>query len=154
MSLRPDDIGSTGNRHREDFAMKKYIFALAIAAVASMALIVFAVPAMAGNGATIKDMSTTPAHGIPGKSGYNFDFWNGNGDMQDFAPTYYKGVATPSGVHNQVLKGIVANDTGAPVTYSANSGGPIPAGQECWNFDTGELSTDWSIRSRRTATTP
>ena len=72
-------------------------------------------------------------------------FWNGNGDMQDFAPTYYKEVITPSGNHNQVLKGIVANDTGAPVTYSANSGGPIPAGQQCWDFDTGKLSTDWSM---------
>ena len=72
-------------------------------------------------------------------------FWNGNGVMQDFAPTYYKEVITPSGVHNQVLKGIVANDTGAPVTYSANSGGPIPAGQQCWDFDNGNLSTDWSM---------
>ena len=102
---------------------------------------------MAGNGATIKDMTTnpTPEHSIHGKTGYNFTFWNGNGDMQDFAPTSYHEVFTPSGNYNQVLKGIVANDTGAPVTYSATSGGPIPAGQQCWDFDTGNLSTDWSM---------
>ncbi len=127
--------------------MKKYIFALAIAAVASMALIVFAVPAMAGNGAVIKDMTTnpTPNNEITSGSGYNFMFWNGDGVLVDFTPTSYKEVITPSGVHNQVLKGIVANNTGAPVTYSANSGGPIPAGQQCWDFDTGNLSTDWSM---------
>ena len=124
--------------------MKKIILAVAVAAVASMAFIVFAVPAMAGNGAKIKDMTSTPSPITPG-SGYNFMFWNGNGAMQDFAPTYYKEVITPSGVHNQVLKGIVANDTGATVTYSANSGGPIPAGQQCWDFDNGNLSTDWSM---------
>jgi hypothetical protein len=66
-----------------------------------------------------------------------------NGVMQDFAPTYYHAVTTPSGVHNQVLKGTVANDTGATVTYSANSGEPIPAGQTCWSFATGAESTDW-----------
>ena len=124
--------------------MKKYSFALAITAVASMALIAFAAPAMAGNGATIKDMSNTPVS-IDGETGYNFKFWNGDGLMQDFAPTSYKEVITPSGVHNQVLKGIVANNTGATVTYSANSGGPIPAGQQCWDFDNGTLSTDWSM---------
>ena len=90
-----------------------------------MALIVFAVPAMAGNGAVIKDMTTnpTPNKEITSGSGYDFMFWNGNGVLVDFAPTSYKEVITPSGVHNQVLKGIVANNTGAPVTYSANSGG-------------------------------
>ena len=44
-----------------------------------------------------------------------------------------------------MLEGIVANDTGATVTYSANSGGPIPAGQECWSFTTGATSTDWQM---------
>ena len=63
--------------------------------------------------------------------------------MQDFAPTSYHGVTTPSGVYNQMLKGIVANDTGATVTYSANSGFPIPADQACWSFTTGTTSTDW-----------
>jgi hypothetical protein len=127
--------------------MKKIILAVAVASVASMAFIVFAVPAMAGNGAVNKDMANTPVPNAPIStgSGYNFAFWNGNGVMQDFAPTSYKEVITPSGVHNQVLKGVVANDTGAPVTYSANSGGPIPAGQQCWDFDNGNLSTDWSM---------
>ena len=102
--------------------------------------VVFAMPAMAGNGATI---TNTAAVSIPGHTGYDFHFWNGNGDFVDFAPTYYHEVMTPSGVHNQVLKGTVANDTGAPVTYSANSGGPIPAGSGCWDFANGESSTDW-----------
>ena len=117
---------------------------LALGALAVTA-VVFAVPAMAGNGATILDMTNTPtpAAVIPGEAGYHFSFWNGNGDLQDFAPTYYHEVITPSGVRNQVLKGIVANDTGAPVTYSANSGAPIPAGQTCWDFASGPSSTDW-----------
>jgi hypothetical protein len=118
------------------------VLALGVAAVAA---VVLAVPAMAGPGATHKNMTNTPVPNSPITTGYNFMFWNGNGDLVDFAPTYYKEVVTPSGNHNQVLKGIVANDTGAPVTYSANSGGPIPAGQQCWDFDTGHLSTDWSM---------
>ncbi len=120
---------------------------LTITALSLVAAVAFAVPAMAGNGAKIIDMTTTPTPDavIPGNTGYNFDFWNGNGDMQPFAPTSYHGVTTPSGVYNQVLTGIVANDTGATVAYSANSGGPIPAGQKCWSFTTGELSADWQM---------
>jgi hypothetical protein len=120
------------------------ILALGVAAVAAVAI---AAPAMAGNGATIKNMTTNPTAVAPllGTSGYNFSFWNGNGEMQEFAPTSYHEVFTPSGNNNQVLKGIVANDTGAPVTYSSNSGGPIPAGQQCWDFGSGKLSTDWQM---------
>ena len=121
---------------------------LIITAVALVAFAAFAVPAIAGNGAKVIDMNNTPTplHEIGnGYTGYNFAFWNGDGEMQDFAPTSYHGVTTPSGVYNQVLKGIVANDSGATVTYSANSGGPIPAGQQCWSFTTGLLSTDWEM---------
>ncbi len=120
---------------------------LSVLGVAAVAAVVLAVPAMAGNGAKHKDMTTNPTAVAPllGTSGYNFLFWDGNGDMVEFAPTSYQGVFTPSGNNNQVLKGIVANDTGAPVTYSANSGGPIPAGQQCWDFGNGKLSTDWSM---------
>ena len=108
------------------------VLALGVAAVAA---VVLAVPAMAGPGATHKDMTTTPTPAFPiSGTGYGFMFWNGNGNMVDFAPTSYHGVTTPSGNHNQVLEGIVANNTGAPVTYSANSGGPIPAGQKCWEL--------------------
>ena len=46
--------------------------------------------------------------------------------MQNFAPTSYHELVTPSGVNTQVLTGKVANDTGKRVTYFANSGGPIP----------------------------
>ncbi len=126
----------------------KRLSALSVLVVAAVAAVVLAVPAMAGPGATIKTMETTPApaNPIPGQTGYNFIFWNANGVQQDFAPSYYQEVFTPSGVNNQVLKGIVANDTGVPVTYSANSGGPIPAGQQCWDFGkVGNLSTDWSM---------
>jgi hypothetical protein len=54
-------------------------------------------------------------------------------------------VLTPSGVNNEVLKGKVANDTGTQVVYTAFSGGPIPAGQTCWDFATGNSSTDWQM---------
>jgi hypothetical protein len=112
--------------------------------VLSMAAVVlaFAVPAMAGSGAVITNTAT---HSIPGEAGYNFSFWNGNGDFVSFAPTYYQEVLTPSGVNNEVLKGQVANDTGAEVVYSAFSGGPIPSGQSCWDFQTGQTSTDWQM---------
>ena len=115
------------------------VMALGAAAVAS---VVFVVPAMAGNGATITNTATKS---IDGQKGYNFIFWNGNGVQQQITPSYYQEVLTPSGVHNEVLQGTVANDTGAPVTYSANSGGPIPAGQQCWDFANGNLSTDWQM---------
>ena len=127
--------------------MKKIILAVAVAAVASMAFIVFAVPAMAGNGATIKDMTSTPVPQSPiyhrvrlqlhvlerqrRHAGLRADLLQGS--------HYAERCPQPG------LKGIVANDTGAPVTYSANSGGPIPAGQQCWDFDNGNLSTDWSM---------
>jgi hypothetical protein len=79
-------------------------------------------------------------------SGYDFYFWNSNGVIQDFAPTYFQEVMTPSGVHNQVLKGKVANDTGQAVIYTAESGDPIPAGQTCWDFNqAGNLTTDWQM---------
>ncbi len=103
---------------------------------------VFVVPAIAGNGAVITTTAATP---IPGMTGYDFSFWNGNGVIQDFAPTSYQEVLTPSGVHNELLKGTVANDTGAPVVYSAYSGAPIPAGQTCWDFANGNASTDWQL---------
>ena len=119
---------------------------LSVLVVAAVAAVVLAVPAMAGNGATQKDMTTNPTAAFPLiGTGYNFIFWNGNGDLVEFAPTSYQEVFTPSGNNNQVLKGIVANDTGTPVTYSATSGGPIPAGQQCSDFGSGKLSTDWSM---------
>jgi hypothetical protein len=138
-----DHLDSPQQRKEE---MKRFT-ALSALAVAAISAVVLAVPAMAGPGATIKDMTTNPAPvaGIPGMTGYNFSFWNGNGDLVEFAPSSYHEVFTPSGNNNQVLKGVVANNTGAPVTYSANSGGPIPAGQQCWDFGSGKLSTDWSM---------
>ena len=125
----------------------KRLSALSVLVVAAVAAVVLAVPAMAGPGATIKTMDNTPnaVNPIVG-SGYNFTFWNGNGAEVPFTPSYYQEVFTPSGVNNQVLKGIVANDTGAPVTYTTNSGGVIPAGQQCWDFGkAGNLSSDWSM---------
>ena len=126
----------------------KRLSAFSVLVVAAVAAVVLAVPAMAGNGATIKDMTTNaaPVNPIPGQTGYNFTFWNGNGELQTVVPTSYHEVFTPSGVNNQVLKGIVANDTGLPVIYSATSGDPIPVGQQCWDFGkAGNLSTDWQM---------
>jgi hypothetical protein len=123
--------------------MKRFSF-LSVLGVTAIAAVVLAVPAMAGNGNAILDMSHTPVS-IDGQTGYNFDFWNGNGKLQNVVTTDYKAVITSSGVTNQVLKGTVANNTGATVTYTANSGGPIPAGQQCWDFNTGQLSPDWTM---------
>jgi hypothetical protein len=116
-------------------------FALALA-IAAVAAAFFVVPALAGNGATITNTAAKP---IPGLVGSDFYFWNGDGVVQDFAPTYYQEVMTPSGVHNEVLKGVVANSTGLPVVYTATSGGPIPAGQGCWDFANGRTSQDWQM---------
>jgi hypothetical protein len=102
--------------------------------------------ATAGNGAVILTMANTPNPAKPlVGTGYNFVFWNGNGQETLFTPTYYQEVLTPSGVNNEVLKGRIANDTGQVVTYSANSGAPIPAGQTCWDFATGNESTHWQM---------
>ena len=77
------------------------VMALGAAAVAS---VVFVVPAMAGNGAAITNTATAS---FPAQTGYNFIFWNGNGvQTQGFTPSYYQEVLTPSGVNNEVLKGI------------------------------------------------
>ena len=125
--------------------MKRLTMLAGLALAIAVAAIAFAVPAMAGNGngAVITNTALAP---IPGEGGgYNFSFWNGNGVFLPAAPTYYQEVLTPSGVHNQVLKGTVANDTGGEVIYSAYSGGPIPNGQTCWDFNNGNASTDWTM---------
>jgi hypothetical protein len=98
--------------------------------------------ALASNGAVITNTASDP---IAGLTGADFYFWNGDGLIQDFAPTYYQEVETPSGVHNEVLKGSVTNDTGQVVTYTAGSGSPIPFGQTCWDFANGNTSTDWQM---------
>jgi hypothetical protein len=118
---------------------------LALGAVAVTA-VVLAVPSMAANGVNVLNLTTnpTPVAPTPGNSGYDFVFWNGNGDLQHFAPTSYNEVTTPIG-NTEVLTGSVANDTGKFVTYWANSGGPIPAGQTCWDFATGKASTAWLL---------
>ena len=125
--------------------MKKIILAVAVAAVASMAVIASAVPAMAGNGATIKDMKNTHNHSPLPRTRATTSTGTATARCRTSRRPPTAGVTTNSGVYNQVLKGIVANDTGATVTYSANSGGPIPAGQECWSFTTGTTSDDWSM---------
>ena len=117
--------------------------ALTALAAPSAAMAAQPTPASADNGAVITNTAAMP---IPGEGGgANFGFWNGNGQFQQFNPTYYQEVLTPSGVHNEVLKGTVANDTGTQVVYTANSGGPIPAGQTAWDFNNGHSSTDWQL---------
>ena len=124
--------------------MKRLIVLASLALAVAVAAVAFAIPAMAGGGtgAVITNTAEAP---ISGLTGYDFFFWNGNGIIQDFAPTYYQEVLTPSGVHNEVLKGTVANDTGGDVIYSAYSGAPIPDGQTCWDFHNGNASTDWTM---------
>jgi hypothetical protein len=120
----------------------KRLFVLLAALAAVSAVVAASAFAGNGNGAVITNNAKVS---IQGQTGDNFIFWNGNGVQQPFAPTYYQEVLTPSGVNNEVLKGTVANDTGAPVVYSAFSGGPIPSGQPCWDFATGNTSTDWQM---------
>jgi hypothetical protein len=122
--------------------MRKIIKLLASGLVGFGLAGVMAGAALAGNGAVITNTAADP---IPGLSGADFYFWNGDGVVQDFAPTYYQEVETPSGVHNEVLKGTVANDTGQVVTYSSDSGSPIPSGQTCWDFANGNTSTNWQM---------
>jgi hypothetical protein len=124
--------------------MKRVIALAGLALAVAVAAIAFAVPAMAGNGNGAV-ITNTAAVSIPNQTGYNFDFWNGNGVIQPAAPTYFQEVLTPSGVHNQVLKGTVANDTGGEVVYSAYSGYPIPTGQTCFDFANGHESTGWTM---------
>jgi hypothetical protein len=116
--------------------------AIAALAAPSAAMAAQPTPASADNGAVITNTVKAPT---PGHSGANFLFFNGNGVLQEFTPTYYQEVLTASGVHNEVLKGTVANDTGTQVVYTANSGGPVVAGQTAWDFNNGNTSTDWQL---------
>jgi hypothetical protein len=123
--------------------MKRLIVLAGLALAMAVTAVAFTVPAMAGNGAVVTNVATNP---IPGLTGYDFFFWNGNGVVQDAAPTYFQEVLTPSGVHNEVLKGTVANDSGHAVVYTADSGDPVPAGQTCWDFNgPGNFTTDWQM---------
>ena len=123
--------------------MKRVIELAGLALAVAVAAVAFAVPRWLATGTELSSPTQQQSPFLA--NGYNFEFWNGNGVIQPAAPTYYQEVLTPSGVHNQVLKGTVANDTGGEVIYSAYSGGPIPNGQTCWDFANGNSSTDWTM---------
>jgi len=74
-----------------------------------------------------------------------FGFWDGNGTFTTYAPSSVHDVLTPSGAETEVFKGTIANGTGQAVIYTANSGPPIPTGQTCFSFTTGNTTPDWQL---------
>jgi hypothetical protein len=114
-------------------------------AVLALAVGVAAGVASAGSGgATVTSQVTNP---IPGYTGFDFGFWDGNGVWTPhFAPVYFQEVLAPSGVHNEVFSGFVANDSGHAVVYTADSGAPIPSGATCWDMNgVNNFTTDWTM---------
>jgi len=115
--------------------MKKLVVLFCLAGVAVGLLV--AQGASAGNGAVVT--KTCPV------ASCNFGFWDGNGTFALYQPTSYFDVQTPSGNENEVFKGTIANDTGHAVIYRNDSGSPIPAGQTCYSFATGNTTTAWQL---------
>jgi hypothetical protein len=118
-------------------SMKKFI----IAAVFAVSLASSAYAA-----ASVSDVCPG-VNTIPGQTGCNFVFWDGEGTQVAYTPTKVHFVTSASGNQTQVLQGVgIYNGTDAPIVYSAFSGGPIPAGQSCWNFQTvGSVTTNWQM---------
>ena len=118
--------------------MKKIVLGL-VAATAVAAPLVFAAGPASAAGA---QQETDPA-------GKSFTFWDGNGYMpgdniKNFVPSSYHDVVTPNGAENEVFKGVIANDTGGEVVYTAGVG-PVPADQKCGSFVTGRTTPDWEM---------
>ena len=72
-------------------------------------------------------------------------FWDGDGNFTNFVVETYHDVITPSGTETETFHGKVPNNTGRAVLYSSDSGGPIPLGQTCYSFATGDETTDWQM---------
>jgi hypothetical protein len=77
-------------------------------------------------------------------AGKNFMFWNGNGVMVNYQPSSYHDVLAPDGSETEVFKGVIANDTGDAVVYTAGVG-PVPADQTAWSFATNRTTPDWQL---------
>jgi hypothetical protein len=119
---------------------------VALAALSALAAIV-ASSAFGGSGAIVKNTcpnvaGNDPATGLPG---CQFNYFDGNGNMNLYKPASFHDVITPSGVENESFQGNIANDTGQVVTYSADSGAPVPAGSTCYSFATHNTTTDWQM---------
>jgi hypothetical protein len=123
--------------------VKKILIALA----AALVVVAVAVPmALAGGGAQVTDKCPTiGTNKVTGLPGCQFNYFNGNGVMGLYNPTSFHDVLTPSGVENESFQGTIANGTGQVVTYSAHSGAPIPAGDTCYSFVSGNTTTDWQM---------
>jgi hypothetical protein len=133
-------------RAREETLKKIMLLAVAVLALASVGVAAGVATAGNGNGAAVLTMTSSPTPAFPIiDSGYNFQFFDGNGNLALFTPTAYHEVVAPSGVNNEVLQGTIANDSGQAVIYSANSGPPVTAGQTCWDFATGNTTANWQM---------
>jgi hypothetical protein len=77
-------------------------------------------------------------------AGKSFLFWDGNGQMVTYQPSSYHDVVAPDGSETEVFKGVVANDTGDSVVYTAGVG-PVPADQTAWSFATKRTTPDWQL---------
>ena len=117
--------------------MRKLLLLTALAGVAVAFGVVQAVSA--GNGAIVTKTCPVASCG--------FTFWDGNGVLtpDNYQPTSYSDVVTPSGIETEVFKGTIPNDTGHAVIYSPTSGPPIPADQTCYSFATGATTPDWQL---------
>ncbi len=111
--------------------------------VAVGAFLFYAAPVLAKGATQIKDCSQVP-HPYS-YTDCSFDFWNGNGIMSKYSPISYHDVITPSGNENEMFTGVIANDTGHDVVYSAFSGSPIPAGATCYSFVTQHQTDNWLL---------
>ena len=114
------------------------VFAVALASSAhAAATVIDACPAVS-NG-----------RGLVGDS-CDFLFWDAESSpaVVTFHASSYHDVISASGNETQVIKGAgpdVLNEGDAPVVYSATSGSPIPAGQTCYSFTTGNKTTNWQL---------
>jgi opacity protein-like surface antigen len=122
--------------------MKKFI----VAAVFAVTL-----ASSAHAAATVLDACPAVSNGL-GLLGANcdFTFWDAefSPSQMTFHASSYHDVVSASGNETQVVKGAsqdVLNEGDAPVVYSATSGSPIPAGQTCYSFTTGNKTTNWQL---------
>jgi len=90
------------------------------------------------------DCSSVP-YPLAGYTGCNFGFFDGNGTSVTYQPSFYHDVLTPSGNETEVFEGVVANNTGKTVIYSANSGSPVTPNQTCYSFVTKDATLHWQL---------
>jgi hypothetical protein len=120
--------------------LKKILLGLVAAAV----VVAVAVPVALGannsnNGAAV---TKTCIHTLPGFTGCQFGFIDGNGNPITYNPANYNDVITSSGNENEHFDGTgIPNNTGGDVTYNATN---MP-GQTCYSFATTNTTSDWQM---------